>query len=94
MLYLWTSGGALKICPKERQHGTGILFGELDTLANKTKMLTYPAIFGDHTKTVEIRQVQGGWQVFIDNYYQGSIHRIGGELIMAPSRASQLKGMI
>lgn len=56
--------------------------------------LTHPAAFGHHTKTVEIRETQGGWRVFVDNYYQGSIRRIGGELIMAPSRAMQLQEMI
>lgn len=54
--------------------------------------LTYPATFGNQTRTVEIREVQGGWQVFLDNYYQGAVHLVDGELIMAPSRASGLQG--
>lgn len=61
-------------------------------ISNPMPSLTYPATFGDQTKTVEIREGQGGWQVFLDNYYQGSVHLIDGELIMAPSRASGLQG--
>lgn len=54
--------------------------------------LTYSATFGNQTKTVEIREVQGAWQVFLDDYYQGAVNRLGTELVMNPSQASGLQG--
>lgn len=54
--------------------------------------LTYSATFGNQTRTVEIREVQGAWQVFLDDYYQGAVNWLGTELVMNPSHASGLQG--
>jgi hypothetical protein len=56
--------------------------------------LTYSATFGHQVKTVRIYEVKGGqgWHVLIDNYYQGDVQRVGGELVFHPTQLCQLQG--
>jgi len=45
-------------------------------------MIQFTAPFGDETKTVKISETipgSGSYQVYVDNFYQGSLRKINGE---------------
>lgn len=46
------------------------------------RSLAYPASFGYHTRTVKIVELGGshGYQIYLDDYYQGMTNRVGGQL--------------
>lgn len=58
------------------------------------RSISYPAVLGDQEKTVKVVELTGGhgWQIFIDNYYQGVIHLIGGEMVAHLALPIELAG--
>ena len=58
------------------------------------RSLTYPAAFPDRFRTVKIVELSGGhgWQLYLDDYYQGVIHLVRGELVAHLSLPVELQG--
>lgn len=58
------------------------------------RSISYPATFPDGIRMVKIVELRGGhgWQIIIDDYYQGVIHLVRGELVAHLSLPIELSG--